>query len=76
VPAPPRGGPHDEQRQAHAIQRQRRTRATAAQDEQLLAQQGVLGQQRRPAPRQVGPGPAHQRQRQRPRPAACAQRMT
>ncbi len=51
-------------------------RHATAQYQELLAQQGVLGEQLRPAPHHIGPGPGRMRERQRPRPQACAERAT
>jgi len=51
-----------------------RARHAEAQHQRLLAQQGVLGEQLRPAPYHVSPGPDRMRQRQRPRPETGAER--
>jgi len=72
---PPGADPAREHHRERTIRR-RHDRALDAptQHEQLLAEHGVLGAQRRATPHHSGPGTGRMRQRQRPRPAGCAAR--
>ncbi len=63
-----------EQHQQRPIRpRQGGGRYATAQDQQLLTQQGILGEQLRPAPQQSAAGPRHVRPSHRPRPAVGAE---
>ncbi len=72
---PPGADAAREQHQERQIRpRHGHTLDAAAQHQQLLAQQGVLGEQLRPTPHQIGPGPGHMRHCQRPCPEVCFER--
>jgi len=71
---PPGAGPAGEQHQERAIRRRRgRALDPTAQHDQLVAQEGVLGEQLRPATQQVGTSARRVRPHRRPRPEAGAQ---
>ena len=71
---PPGADAAGEQHQERPIgPRYGRALDVAAQHDQLLAQERILGEQLRPSPQQVCPGPRRVRHRRRPRPQARAE---
>jgi len=71
---PPSANPHGEQHEERPIRpRHCRARDAAAQDQHLLAQQGVLGEELCSAPQQIAPGPGRVYPDHRSRPQVGAQ---